>query len=524
MATEVASLVARFSADTSQFKAGLQEVSSGTREAGRNIQHSLNNAATGMRNVGLSMVAMATPVVAGFGAAINTAIGFESAMAGVAKTVDLGEGEFADLQRTIRRMATSADNPLAGLDNAHVAIANIMELGGQLGVASSDLEGFATTVGQLAMSTNLTTEEAATMAAQFANITGMDMSNLEHFGDVIVTLGNNSATTEKDIMNMAMRIAAAGTGAGLSVDEILGFSAAMASTGLQAEAAGTAFTTFVTKIGTGVAEGGADLDEFARVAGMSASEFAEQWETGPEEAIQAFIGGLADMDQAARTEALTNLGLSGIRVSEMLNRMANGAELVAETLGLAQDSVETAGALSEEAGQRFGTTKSQLNLLKNMVADTAIVIGFIFLPSIILMASKLGDVVLKVGEWAEENPGLVQSVALVAVGVLGLGVALGTLGLVLSPIVTGIGLLAVAIGLLTTPIGLAILAVAGLGLVWGTNFGDIQTITIAVVDEVKRKVGELPTSIGSTLKSIPGKIKGHASGIKTGLSSPFKRC
>ncbi len=47
---------------------------------------------------------------------------------------------------------------------------------------------------------------------------------------------NNFATTEQDIVSMANRLAASGTLAGLTNQEILGLATAMSSVGIEAEA------------------------------------------------------------------------------------------------------------------------------------------------------------------------------------------------------------------------------------------------------------------------------------------------
>ena len=67
-------------------------------------------------------------------------------------------------------------------------LAHIMELGGQLGVTTDHLAEFTEVIDKLAVSTNLTSEEAATLAAQFANVTRMDMSNIDRWGSTIVKL------------------------------------------------------------------------------------------------------------------------------------------------------------------------------------------------------------------------------------------------------------------------------------------------------------------------------------------------
>lgn len=54
-------------------------------------------------------------------------------------------------------------------------------------------------------STNLTAEEAATSLAKFTNITGLSNSQVGRLGATVVDLGNNMATTERDIVEMGLR-------------------------------------------------------------------------------------------------------------------------------------------------------------------------------------------------------------------------------------------------------------------------------------------------------------------------------
>ena len=55
-------------------------------------------------------------------------------------------------------------------------------------------------------------------------------------------LGNNFATTEKPIMEMAHRMAGAGKQVGLTEAQVLGFAAALSSVGIEAQMGGSAFS------------------------------------------------------------------------------------------------------------------------------------------------------------------------------------------------------------------------------------------------------------------------------------------
>lgn len=64
----------------------------------------------------------------------------------------------------------------------------------------------------------------------------MSANDYGKLGSVIVALGNNFATTESDIVQMATRLAASGELAGLSEAQIMALSTAMSSVGIEAEA------------------------------------------------------------------------------------------------------------------------------------------------------------------------------------------------------------------------------------------------------------------------------------------------
>ncbi|CRS47703.1 phage tail protein [Streptococcus equi subsp. equi] len=311
------------------------------------------------------------PIVAGAGYAIKAAVDYETAFAGVKKTVDeTATVSYAKLSQGIRQMAKEL--PASAVEIAHVA-----EAAGQLGVKTGDILSFSRTMIDLGESTNLSAEEAATSIAKIANITGLASSEYSRFGSAVVALGNNFATTERDIVAMTNRIAASGKLAGLTNQEMLALATAMSSVGIEAEAGGTAMTQSLSAIERAVASGGDNLNKFAQIANMSSADFARAWKEKPIVALQEFIKGLGQLDKKGEsaTKVLDDLGLSGIRQSNMLKSLG----LASETLGKALDTSNKAWqentALTDEANKRYETTESKLKMLKNEVNDVAIEFG-----------------------------------------------------------------------------------------------------------------------------------------------------
>ncbi len=96
---------------------------------------------------------------------------------------------------------------------------------------------------------------------------------------------------------MSLRLAGAGRQVGLSEAQILGFAAALSSVGIESQMGGSAFSKALIKMEVAAATGGDALEDFARVSGMSASQFKDLWERDAASAFQAFIVGLSKMDE-----------------------------------------------------------------------------------------------------------------------------------------------------------------------------------------------------------------------------------
>lgn len=315
------------------------------------------------------------PIVAGAGLALKAAIDYESAFAGVKKTVDeTATVSYAKLSDGIRQMAKE-------LPASAVEIANVAEVAGQLGIKTEDILKFSRTMIDMGESTNLSSEEAATAIAKIANIMGLTSDEYSRFGAAVVDLGNNYATTERDIVEMTNRLAAGGRLAGLTTPDILGLATAMSSVGIEAEAGGTAMTQTLTAIGKAVSltgEGAAEkLELIANTAGMTSEQFQQAWKEKPVQALQAFIKGLENAHKSGENVngILDDLGMKGIRQSNMLKSLALASDKMTGAVEKSNEAWRKNTALTDEANKRYETTESQLKMFKNELTDIAIEFG-----------------------------------------------------------------------------------------------------------------------------------------------------
>ena len=358
---------------------------------GRSIQSvnkykdSIRNVGSTMRSVGsTSMLYMTMPAVAGMGTAIKSSIEWEQALAGVAKTTNMSGSELNKMGNEITKMSNTM--PFAATE-----IAGVAEAAGQLGIKKQDITSFTRTMMNLGVATNLTADEAATEFARFANAANMPIKDVDRLGSTVVALGNSTATTEKEIVEMAQRLAGAGAQAGFSSDEIMSVSAAMSSVGIEAEAGGTAMTQVWNKMTKAVAEGGDTLDSFAKTAGVSGKEFAQIWENNPSKALSMFVKGLGETEGGAKgvLKALDDVGIKGIREADTIRRMANNHQVLDKALKTGSEGWKENSALTNEANIRYETMGSKLKMLKNTFINFARTIGDAVAPIVSFLADKL---------------------------------------------------------------------------------------------------------------------------------------
>ncbi|MGE6379924.1 phage tail tape measure protein [Peribacillus muralis] len=430
-----------------------------------------------MKSTGKSLSLYVTAPLAGLGGmAVKASIDFESAFAGVRKTVDATEGEYKVLEKQIISMSKTL--PVSANDIAAVA-----ESAGQLGIKKSKIMEFTKTVIDLGESTNMTREQAATEFARFANIVQMPQDQFDKLGSSVVALGNNLATTESEIVSMGMRLAGQGAQIGMTESDIMALAGAMSSVGIEAEAGGTAMSTVMKKINTAVMDGDKKLDSFAEAAGVSSKEFSKAWKDDPVKALDMFVKGLGESGKEGENlaEILGFLGIKGIREQDTMLRLAGAGDLLAESVSISTKAWKENTALSDEAAQRYETMASKLSMVKNNIFAFAKDIGDILTPYVIKAADLFNSLIERMSGMSKHTKIAMVVIAALAAAIGPLLVAGGFFIGFLGSTATGLGKLFPAIGkaggllkwlrlgftALTGPVGLtiAILALLAAGIV-----------------------------------------------------------
>lgn len=451
---------------------------------------SIRNVGMSMRSVGTSsLIYMTMPAVAAMGGAIKASVDWEQSLAGVAKTTNMSGKELQGMGNEITAMSNKM--PFAATE-----IAGVAEAAGQLGVKKNEITDFTETMMNMSVATNLSADEAATEFARFANAAGMPIQDVDRLGASVVALGNTTATTEKEIVEMGQRLAGAGSQAGFSADEIMSISAAMSSVGINAEAGGTAMTQIFNKVTKATAEGGDTLDNFAKTAGMSAEEFSTTWENNPTKALAAFVKGLGNTEGGAKgvLKALDSVGIKGIREADTIRRMSNNHKILDEALKTGAQGWKDNTALTDEAAIRYETMGSKLKMLRNTFVNFLRTVGDAVAPAVIKLSDVLTGLFEKLQHTSKGTRIAIAVFAGLAAIIPPLLISGGLLLILLSNMAKsmiflgglskGGGILAglkVAFSSLLSPIGQVITKLPLIGTAFGALSGPIGWITLAVI-------------------------------------------
>lgn len=400
------------------------------------------NAGVKTEKVGKMLTQSVTlPLVAIGAYAGKTAVQFDTAMANVRKTTNMSNEQIEKLARSAQNLSTK--QPVTA-----ETLLNIEALGAQLGVAHNKLESFAEVVSGLDIATDMDFETAGKEMAQFANITQMSQDKFKNYGSTIVDLGNHLATTESDISSMALRLAGAGTAAKFSQADILGMSGAMSSLGIRAEAGGSAMTRIIQDISKNVAKGSDTVEEYARVAGMSADQFASAWKSSPMEALEALVEGLKRTSDSGEDMNVTleKLGINNIRNSDTMRRLAGAGDLLRNSVDRANNAWKQNTALQNEVDQRNESLASRLQVLKNKVDSIAISIGRPLTNAVISALEACDPLIQGVGDLADAFSKMDAGQQQFVLAMVGIAAAAGPVLTVLGKLGQGIGTAVTAVG------------------------------------------------------------------------------
>jgi TP901 family phage tail tape measure protein len=403
----------------------------------------------------------ATALAAGGVASAKFAIDFEDNFANVKKTVDGTPEQLEKIRQEIIDMTTVGINGHSAIPETTAELTELAAAAGQLGITTDNIVDFTEVMAQMGSATNLVGEEGAATLARFQNVMGVGQNEIRNIGSAIVDLGNHSATTESEIAAMALRMGKYGSSVRMSAADVLGYSAALSSLGIEAQMGGSAIGRTWLSIETAVASGGEGLTKFAKYSGKSAEEFKKQWNTDSSGAFNGLLKGLQSAENL--TLALDDLGINNTQDIQAMMALVNGYDLVTESVNRSNTAYKENTALQEEFDRKAETTASQLSVTKNNIVEAARSIGETMLPSIKDASTTVANFAKGLSQMDDEQKRAVVNtgatvIALGALSKVGVGVIKGA-----GDFVEGLGVISDKLPIIADATSAIKVSTAGLG-------------------------------------------------------------
>lgn len=306
--------------------------------------------------------------------AIETYTRLDDKMADVQKTTGMSKEEVKALDAELMKIDTRTSREDL-LDLARVA--------GKLGVAKEEVAGFVRATDQIrvALSEDLgdNIEESIQMVGKLTSIfhlreeMGLERSLLA-VGSAINSLGAASEANESYLVDFTNRTAGVAPQAKVSIQNVLGLGATLDQLGQTAEVAGTTYTQVITGMFK-------RTDAYAKVAGMSISEFSKLLKEDANEAFIRFLEGANNGgDMEAMTKSLASLKLEGTRSTQVIGALAGNIDMLREQQALANAEFAKATSLTEEYNTKNESAQAEIEKRRKAIDQIIAALGEKLMP------------------------------------------------------------------------------------------------------------------------------------------------
>lgn len=200
---------------------------------------------------------------------------------------------------------------------------------------------------------------------------GVEQSMLK-VGSVINELSQSCTASAPYLADFAQRLAGTGAAAELSLQDIMAYGAVLDSTGQQVEMSASAVSQVVMKLFK-------DPAKIAQATGMDVQKFTETLKTSTNDALLMLLDRLkelgSDKGMLALAPIFASMKLDGVRVSGVLNALANNVDMVKQQQKLANQAFKDGTSVIKEYNVQNNTVKANLDKAKKSFHELTVELG-----------------------------------------------------------------------------------------------------------------------------------------------------
>lgn len=338
-------------------------------------------------------------------APVKAAIDFESTMADVKKVVDF------DTPDGFKKMGQDIINMSKVLPMTANDIGKIVAAGGQSGIAAKELMTFAESAIKMGVAFDITADQAGQAMAEMRSAFKMNQQQVVVLADKINYLGNNTAASAKDIMEIVQRIGPLGEVAGTASGEIAALGATLRGMGVQNEIAATGIKNLMLSLTAGKSATKSQREAFARL-GYSSTAVAKSMQLDSKKTMLVILKQVAKLRKHEQAAVLTQL--FGKEVVGSIAPLLTNIKELEKNFDAVADKMKYAGSMEKEYQARAATTANALVIFRNQITALGITIGSVLLPAFNSVLKTISPWIGKVTELAQAHPVVTKAIVATA--------------------------------------------------------------------------------------------------------------
>lgn len=351
----------RYQTDLSAVSARINELSGRGQQAGMSIG-SIADGFNRYAALGASAIGILTGVVVSAQGILDFNGKLSDAQTNVQKTTGMTKAEVDELTKSFGLLKTRT---------ARIDLLGIAEIGGRLGIAKEEIQGFVTVMNKAAVALGDSFEGGPEVVAEkLGKIKGLyeELKNtnieiaFDSVGSALNDLGASGAASEQNVADFVTRVGAMPKAFQPSIATALGLGAAFEESGLMSEKAASNYAKVIGLAANNTAG-------FARVMGKSKKEIDDLINTNPNEFFLKFADSIKNLKGTSLANVLDSLKLNDNEVKMVLGAAGKNVELFRDKIKLANDSMIDATSLTTEYDLKNNNLAATLDKLKKRVTE-----------------------------------------------------------------------------------------------------------------------------------------------------------
>lgn len=327
---------------------------------------------------------------------IKFAVDFESAFADVKKAVN----DASDEELEVMKQKIVIEAPKLGVTQE--GLSGIIAEGARNGIKKDELFDYAESAAKMSVAFDMTADEAGAAMMKWRTTMNLSQDQAVNLANAVNYVGDNMATTAKDVTEVLVRQGAVITNSGLDEVQAASLSAAVLSGSASTEIAATATKNLLLSLTAGDSASGAQKDALMTL-GFDPADLARDMQDNAPKTVEQVLLAIKDQDADVQTALMKNLfGSESIgSIAPLLQNLDN----FRKAFKLVEKDTNFAGSMQKEFDVQSATASRKISAFTATLTGLFTVLGESMLPVVGDILDTVTPAVAWLTEAAQSAPG-----------------------------------------------------------------------------------------------------------------------